>query len=145
MRDAVPQPAMNAPDEIRLEIDSDARNVAAASICLRTLCIDAGLPEQDVFQVVCTAVEGINNVIEHAYDNQPGHRICIRWTRDAGYIGIEIRDWGKTMLNEPQKTSPSPEAGHGRGWFIMREWMDETGYDTVKDYNRLRLIKHLDK
>jgi serine/threonine-protein kinase RsbW len=136
---------MNAPDEIRLDIDSDARNVAAASSCLRALCIDAGLSEQDVFQVVCTAVEGINNVIEHAYDNQPGHRIFIRWTREAGYIGIEIRDWGKTMSNEPRNASPDPEAGHGRGWFIMREWMDETGYDSVKGYNRLRLIKFLDK
>jgi len=139
----VPQPIMNAPGEIRLDIDSDARNVVAASSCLRALCIDAGLSEQDVFQVVCAAVEGINNVIEHAYDNLAGHRICIRWTRDAGHIGIEIRDWGKTMLNEPQKSSPDPEAGHGWGWFIMHEWMDKTSYDSVKGYNRLRLIKYL--
>ena len=49
------------------------------------------------------------------------------------------------MLNESPKTSPDPEAGHGRGWFIMREWMDETSYDSVEDYNRLRLIKYLDE
>ncbi|MDH3527205.1 MAG: ATP-binding protein [Gammaproteobacteria bacterium] len=126
-----------------LRIDSDARQVDAVISVLEEHCRASGLTEQETYQLTCAVVEGVNNVIEHAYNRQPGCPVELRWTQASNRINVEIRDWGDALAGEPDGAPPASDAEQGRGWFIMRQWLDAVDYQRDGDCNRLRLTRHL--
>jgi len=47
------------------------------------------------------------------------------------------------MNQIPPDIEPSPEAESGRGWWIMRRWMDKIEYKTIGEHNMVILQKQI--
>jgi serine/threonine-protein kinase RsbW len=129
--------------DITLVFDSTLENVALADAALRGLVEHGGLSELDATHVQLAVVEALNNVVAHAYQNQPGQRIAMRWCMDSEHLRIEIHDQGRGMTELPGAALPSFEEEGGRGWPIIRMCMDQVGYRSDQDGNVLTLIKRL--
>jgi serine/threonine-protein kinase RsbW len=130
-------------DTVILRTESDPARADAVLGALEAHCRAAGLDAQETYRLTCAVVEGFNNIVEHAYHGRPGRPVELHWNRSGAHITVELRDWGETLTDLPEKTLPATEAEHGRGWFIMRQWLDAVEYECVDGCNRLRLIRHL--
>jgi len=126
-----------------LRTDSDPARASMVLSALEAHCRAAGLDAQETYRLTCAAVEGFNNVIEHAYHGRPGQPVELRCNRTGAHITIELRDWGKCLSDMPDSVLPATDAEHGRGRFIMHQWLDAVEYERVDGCNRLRLIRHL--
>ena len=129
--------------QISLKIDSRLDCVAVVGTRISTLCFEHGLDEMNSYQVKTAVTEAINNVIIHAYDKQPGHEVIVDWSLKDQTICIEVSDKGKKMAKIPPDIEPSPEAENGRGWWIMRRWMDQVDYVSNNGLNRLIMYRKI--
>lgn len=85
------------------------------------------------------------NIIEHAYEGQPG-RIQLEAWRDDGYLRVTIRDWAiRAFANSDSYRPPSPILLPERGWGIgiMKSILDHMEYQRLDDGNEWRLTKQL--
>ena len=130
-------------NSVYLRTLSDPDRIGSVIDILKKRCQAAGLNAQETYRLSCAVVEGFNNVIEHAYHGQAGQPVELHWTRDDDRITVEIRDWGDSLPAIPGRVPPSADAEHGRGCFIMRQWLNAVEYERVDGCNRLRLIRHL--
>ncbi|GAB0149787.1 hypothetical protein McPS_25270 [Marichromatium sp. PS1] len=126
-----------------VRIDSRLEMTSLVGTCIRALCLDAGLDEMAAYQVQTCTIEAVNNAIIHAYGRQSGHSVEIRWTLDDAGLSIQVGDHGKAMAEMPPEIAPDPLAESGRGWWIMRQWMDSVDYETDGTGNRVILRKLL--
>ncbi|KXX66463.1 ATP-binding protein [Marichromatium gracile] len=126
-----------------VQIDSRLEMTSLVGTCIRALCLDAGLDEMAAYQVQTCTIEAVNNAIIHAYGGQSGHSVEIRWRLDDAGLSIQVGDHGKTMAEMPPEIAPDPLAESGRGWWIMRQWMDRVDYETDGTGNRVILRKLL--
>jgi len=131
------------PSRLRLSIDSRLDQVSSVGHCIQCLCKAAGLDDMGAYQVQTAVVEAINNAIIHAYRRLPEHRVDILWQRDARMLTIEVQDNGHGMERMPPLEAPPPDAENGRGWWIMRQWMDNAEYVQDPERNRVILTKSL--
>ncbi|HPF58979.1 MAG TPA: ATP-binding protein [Candidatus Competibacteraceae bacterium] len=135
---------MNSDDKtLMLEIDSRLDCVALVGISIRALCLEYGADEMTAYQVQTSTVEAVNNTIIHAYSNQSGHPVWIRWSLADKRLTIQVSDEGMTMRQLPPDIEPEPDAESGRGWWIMRQWMDSAEYMTDSGRNTLVLSKSI--
>lgn len=127
---------------IVLEIDSRLDCVTLVGISIRALCLEYGADEMTAYQVQTSTVEAVNNAIIHAYSNQLGHPVWIRWSLAGKQLTVQVSDAGMTMRQLPPDIEPAPDAESGRGWWIMRQWMDSVEYMTGSGRNTLNMIKN---
>lgn len=138
---------MNFPVEI--EIDSRLELAATAGKAAQDACAALSLSEQAGYQVRTCVVEAVNNAILHAYDNQPGWPVTVHFAVTDDALVIEVRDCGRSMPASPAAPEPKEPADldcltvGGRGWSIMRAWMDDATYETVAGTNIVRLVKRI--
>lgn len=103
------------------------------------------LPAEDMGTIEIVLAEALNNVVEHAYDeNDPGDVVLILRLRGAGLM-VEIRDSGRPMPNGRApignhpvvefSNDPMPEGGYG--WYLIRELVRDLIYDRRDDENIL--------
>ena len=107
--------------------------IAAATHQLKPLNLGA----EDLHSVQLVLAEALNNVVEHAYDeNHPGEvTLILRYGR-AGLL-VEVRDRGKAMPHgrPPVGDEPSEDAARrnlpesGFGWYLIREIARDLIYD----------------
>jgi len=95
------------------------------------------------YQVQTAVTEAVNNAIIHAYDNQPGYKVSLHWTLLDQTICIEVSDEGKRMTNIPLDVEPALEAETGRGWWVMRRWMEQVDYVSNNGLNRLIMYRKI--
>lgn len=133
----------NTTQALVLQIDSRLNMTSTVGTCIRALCLDAGLDEMAAYQVQTCTIEAVNNAIIHAYGCESGHNVEVRWTRSESSLGIQVSDLGKTMTAMPPEIEPDPLAESGRGWWIMRQWMDSAEYETDGKHNRVILRKRI--
>lgn len=134
---------MTVTQPIFIQIDSRLDCVAHLGARIKALCFENGLDEMSSYQVQTAVTEAINNSIIHAYDNQPGHMVSLEWTLQDQTIRIEVSDRGKRLLKVPPDIEPSPEAESGRGWWIMRRWMDQVDYVSSDGLNRMIMYRKI--
>jgi serine/threonine-protein kinase RsbW len=128
---------------ILFQIDSRLECVAGLGHRIKTLCYEQGMDEMNSYQIQTAVTEAVNNAIIHAYDNQPGYKVSLHWTLLDQTICIEISDEGKRMTKIPLDIEPSLEAESGRGWWIMRRWMDQVDYVSNNGLNRLIMYRKI--
>ena len=126
-----------------LEIDSRLDCVSLVGVSVRALCLEHGADEMTAYQVQTSTVEAVNNAIIHAYRNQTGHPVWIRWSLAGEQLIIQVSDRGVAMQQLPPNIEPEPDAESGRGWWIMRQWMDSAEYMTDAGHNVVTLRKNL--
>jgi serine/threonine-protein kinase RsbW len=128
---------------IILEIDSRLDCVGLVGISIRALCLEHGADEMTAYQIQTSTVEAVNNSIMHAYGNRTGYPVAIRWSLSGEQLTIQVSDRGVAMQQLPPDTAPAPDAESGRGWWIMRQWMDSAEYTANPDWNTVTLRKNL--
>jgi serine/threonine-protein kinase RsbW len=134
---------MTTAQPILLQIDSRLDCVADLGARINALCCEQGMNEMNSYQVQTAVTEAVNNAIIHAYDNQPGHKVSLDWTLLDQTICIEVSDEGKRLSKIPADIEPSPEAESGRGWWIMRRWMDQVDYVSSNGLNRMIMYRKI--
>ncbi|MCP4077411.1 MAG: ATP-binding protein [Gammaproteobacteria bacterium] len=134
---------MTAFKRISLKIDSRLDCVSLVSASINVLCRENGMNEMNSYQVQTATTEAINNAIIHAYESQPGQEVTVDWILDGHTIRIEVSDNGKSMAQIPPDIEPLPEAESGRGWWIMRRWMDHVDYASCDGLNRIILQRKI--
>ncbi|MEM7016152.1 MAG: ATP-binding protein [Pseudomonadota bacterium] len=139
--------------QITLSIESRLENVILIRKCIQGLCRLAPFAESIVDDLQLCVSESINNVIEHSYQNQPGHQLSVKITLMQTQMEIEINDWGNAMPTgwlelvpddpvdfDPDDIDSIPTGGWGL--FIIKNKMDDVAYFSENKVNTLKLIKH---
>jgi serine/threonine-protein kinase RsbW len=134
---------------IALVIDSSLDHVFLVGLAVNKICSLVPLSDSETFQVELCVVEAVNNAIEHAYANEPGHPVTIAVEIDTDRLVFKVMSTGHPIdgdvlqrsLEEP--TAAQLRAERGRGMSIMRTFMDCVSYARTGDTNVLTLVKHL--
>jgi serine/threonine-protein kinase RsbW len=129
----------DAPKQIELLIDSRLHQASLVGTCIRALCEQHGIDATRAFQIQTATIEAVNNAIIHAYGRQPGQQVRVSWLKAGSELTIEVSDTGMTMATLPPDVEPPLEAEGGRGWWIMRRWMDHAEYRQQDGWNTMTL------
>ena len=131
--------------EFTLELDSRPADVTRAVLaCMRWLeTRGISADARGSFELVLA--EALNNIVEHAYQEQPGGVIALGVVEWADRIYCFVRDGGAPMPGlvlpegrEQDLTLPledMPEGGFG--WFLIHTLTTDLGYRRLGDENRL--------
>lgn len=139
----VPPPAATVFRHRFTASDSETRATLQALLPALTR---AGVDAEECSTLELILAEVLNNVVEHAYANDPGPvDLCVS-VQSAG-VRCTILDRGRPM---PQGAVPSPGLPPieppdflpegGFGWHIVRCLTSELGYTREADHNRLTLL-----
>lgn len=130
-------------------IKSTTDQILAVSERIKHLCLENQICSLNSCNIRLVVVEALNNISEHAYQNDPNRDISICLSFTADFVLISISDQGITNLNgiEPKEQLYSlddpdslPEGGFG--FMIMHSLMDEISYHTRENVNTLTLKKY---
>ena len=127
------------PGVITLKITSAVDAVSPSGEAIQALCFYAMGSESYALDVQRAVVEALNNVILHAYGNQPGHDIIVQLSCENNCLRIDITDYGLSMSALPTPTLPDFDAESGRGWWIINSCIDEYYYKVEEFIQRGRL------
>lgn len=136
---------------ITLGIDSRLDNVFLIGSAVNTICRAIALSDQAAYEAEVSVVEAVNNAIEHAYENEGGHRLEVVVTIEPDRITFQVCDWGHSLhWNGEPPPPPVVDANDverlsegGRGLFIMYAFSDHIDYHHIDDKNVLTLVKQL--
>lgn len=129
---------------VRLTIDSRIDQVHMIGLAVKGICASIPMPEEDAYQVELCVVEAVNNSVEHAYENEPGHEVSVIASVDGGTLTLEVLDSGTSMdwdSVQKKRANASLLDEGGRGFMIMESYMDQVSYDRTGDQNVLTLVK----
>lgn len=133
---------------LTLTIDSQLEHVALVGIAVRALCAAVPLGDDAAASVELCVVEAVNNAVEHAYGDEPGHPVEVEVRLDGDALHIAVRDRGRAMDWTRACADADAYAADGfneggRGVFIIRSLMDRVSYRLVGGWNELGMHKHL--
>ncbi len=142
------------PHQITLSIQSELQLVSLVSASIKGLCSHIDLTEKVSSRIELSVVEAINNVIEHAYLNEPGHLIdTIVTVFPHEKLTIQIMDKGvsmslslKELLKEDDDFDPlNPDTWKtsGRGLKLIDKIMDVLTYEVTENNNRLCMTYYI--
>ena len=134
---------------LTLKFLSTPANVVLAGACIRAVCVASGLAASECNRVENGAVEGLNNVVEHAYENRPDGQIEVAIRLEGRRLVIEVVDEGLPNFQDgsgqlgfdPDDREHLPEGG--LGMFIIRQTMDEVIYTAQGNHHVLSMTKYL--
>ena len=135
------QNGVSSPSRITLDSDLFAvRHGLARLLRMQPLC-DLGEEARGTAEIVLAEV--LNNIVEHAYADQPGE-IRVEVRRGTAGIRCQIRDRGRPMpgdmpplghLRPMAEGDDLPEGGFG--WFLIRALAQDLTYARDGDENVL--------
>ena len=134
---------------IQFKIDSDIEAVPLAGVSIKAVCNHLCLSENLAAQVELCAVEMLNNVVLHGFDNEKGHPILIALEVSDKKLLVSIEDRAEPMPElgnpvleyDPMDVANFPEHGYGR--FLVDQIMDEVTYHSQNETNYLIMTKTL--
>lgn len=137
---------------VRLQIESDYANIGMAAHCIRGL-FQSVFDTETVQQLELAVVEGMNNVVEHAYTERAGNWVNIEVAIFSGALEVVISDQGRSMdpaLLDREQTaldfdenyiSTLPEGGMGLA--LIQMTMDDVRYESAGGINRLIMTRQI--
>ncbi|MEI6289129.1 MAG: ATP-binding protein [Chloroflexota bacterium] len=128
----------------RLEIKSDYANIRTADQALRDMLEKQGVKEEVIGVCELASHELLNNIVDHAYVDNPAGVIQITLTIDHKTLEIRTEDDGlPSTLDLSAVTMPDPldlmEGGYGLA--IMLSQMDSVNYSIENGKNVWKLQK----
>ncbi len=128
----------------RLEIKSDYANIRTADQALRDMLEKQGVKEEVIGVCELASHELLNNIVDHAYVDNPAGVIQITLTIDHKTLEIRTEDNGlPSTLDLSAVTMPDPldlmEGGYGLA--IMLSQMDSVNYSIENGKNVWKLQK----
>ena len=143
--------------QIEFTIKSDLSLVACVGRALSALLAGTALEPHRIATFELAVVEVVTNVIEHAYQNQTGHKVDLSVCLPSDSARVQVRDYGKQLDKEvvERYTSDHIEVQDpgdsiadlpvsGWGTSLVAKLCDEVRYEQVDDANVLTLICHID-
>ncbi len=130
---------------IMLKASSEAANISLLSEALHALCLYASGSVACALDMQRAVVEALNNVVEHAYGNQPDHDISVCWYLENRQLRIEIIDCGQSMSFLPEPVLPDFDAEGGRGWWIINACVNDYDYKVIDSVNREYVLRPGDR
>lgn len=131
---------------LSLEIPVSSRFLHVAANFVRSACVLYGCDEDALEAIEIAAMEGVENVIDHAQlDGRARLRIFIEFENEK--VIVEIRDRGvpwprEVLTGVVGQEMPPAEAPRGRGIAMMRALMDQVTTQMGPDGEKiLRLAK----
>lgn len=82
---------------MQLSIPSELAQVRYLGLAVRALLADLSYPEEQAASIELCLIEAVNNVIEHAYHEEPRHLVEVSVCADAEAIELTVRDDGAAM------------------------------------------------
>lgn len=139
---------------ISLAIDSRPECIELLSHALYGLCRLTALPAVDIAKIELAMVEAVNNAVEHAYHNEPGHPVVVEFQLGSGFFSLLVHDRGESMdprklamvaeFAEPDRADPETWHSRGRGLAIIKSCMDSVDYRIGDGVNTLAMSRMLD-
>lgn len=135
-------PQQRASETLRLNITSDAANLADVRRAVEALSQRCGLNEQSVADVGLCVNEALANVIRHAYGGTAGKPITVEAVGDHRGVEVRIRDWGNGIdpASLPPR-APDPLRPGGLGLICLRKMMDTVRWERQSDGMLLTMFK----
>lgn len=139
--------------EIEFAIDSELAQVPLLAAAVRGALEGAQVDAATARSIERCVAEWSNNVIEHGYGGEPGHKLRITLDVNADRVLVRICDSAKPFDPIAQKKSchglefdPAdlntlPERGMGLA--LIHSTMDEMSHRLTADGNALELVRHL--
>ena len=124
-----------------LQLDSRPEEVNRLLEWLEPGLLNAGLDEMSAFSLRCAVVEIVNNSIEHAYNGEPGHPLQLRLIDSSDELSIEVRDQGPEFHPPEAGEASDPMALSGRGFEIVRAWVDALDFERDEGWNVWRMTR----
>lgn len=143
---------MNGPQAENREflLRSTMESVAQVEAAAERLALDAGLDEDQRFNIAMAVREAAINAVLHGNEYDPGKQIAVRMRNTGTDLIFTIADEGKGMGEKFDPDSlPDPLApenllrGCGRGIFLIRSFMDKVQFRQLQPGTELTLVKHL--
>lgn len=127
----------------RLELDfqSNATEIATAVDALREWLETAEIDQALGFQFAVCVTEALNNIEEHGYGEATPGPIAMRCHLRSDAIECELMDRAPSVEQTPAAELSPGDVEDGRGWFILKAWMDRVEYAPTVTGNCLRLVK----
>ncbi len=135
--------------------ESRLENVSLVGVAVKAICESIPLSGIHAMNIELSVVEGVTNVVKHAYGLKEDNEIEIAVLIFSDRIAIKISDTGKSM--DPQRCKLECEEINfergnnealpvgGMGLHIMHSIMDEMHYNTVSGKNTMTLVKKFEK
>ena len=107
------------------------------------------LPFSVVFQVRLVVEELFTNIVNYAFDDDDLHEILVTIAIDQERLELKLIDDGKEF--DPLTVDPHHNEADtiedleigGKGWTLVRAYMNEFDYEYQDGKNHLTLVKHL--
>jgi len=140
-------------NNLKIEIDSNALNIAVVRIAIATFISNLDISIDDLMDIKTAVSEAVTNSIEHGYENYSGKVVIeanIKSVTDD-IVTILVKDDGIGISDIELATTPTytskPELEHaGLGFTIMESFMDQIEIDsTVNKGTTIKLIKIIKK
>lgn len=133
----------------KLSIQSVYEKVSEACYGLRDFCLSVDIEKKVCSELELCLTEALNNVIKHAYKENPAGKIDLEYSYDKNEIAIKIEDDGSIRTNfaepvlvyDPADINSLPEGG--MGLFIIKNLMDFTAYEREEGRNRFIMKKNI--
>jgi anti-sigma regulatory factor (Ser/Thr protein kinase) len=108
---------------------------------LHGICLKVTGSESCASEIQFAVAEALNNVVLHAYNNQPDNEIIVQFYENPKEIRIEIIDFGTSLSSLPEAILPEFERENGRGWWIINSCVDAYDYTVSEQLDRERIYK----
>ena len=143
--------------QITLTIASRLDAVPLLGQLVSSMCSSAGFSPVEGSRVEVCVVEAVNNVIKHAYGEDPGRAVEVEISLFPDKLVFDVLDSGRSAdsaenLHADYRHAFDVDGDHldelpesGRGLAIIQEVMDSFEYSSSPERNRFRLTKRLKK
>jgi serine/threonine-protein kinase RsbW len=85
---------------MQLTIPSELGQVRFLGLAVRAVLAELDCSEEDMASIELCLVEAVNNVIEHAYREEPGHAVEVSLAASAQAIELAVSDTGRSLPAE---------------------------------------------
>ncbi len=110
---------------------------------LEAYCVELELNDTLSFQARVVVAEVLNNIIQHSPEPSREHRfIRVHFHFSDQQLTITMTYWSPRFPPPSEINYPESTALSGRGWPIIRDYIDEIHYHHFRGINSLILKKH---
>ncbi|AXB47337.1 ATP-binding protein [Amycolatopsis albispora] len=118
-------------------LPADPAALAPARHALRAWLTTAGLPEEDVQDVLVATGEACANAIEHGYRGAGAEKVLVHATFETDRLEVVVSDRGAW------RPPPLDSGTRGHGRRIMEQLMDKVTIEGGPGGTTVRLVKDL--
>ncbi len=129
-------------DRIRMQVSSDARHVRSVRDFIYRTGIHFGLTPSRAYDLKIVIGEALNNIIRHAYRDEPGKPILIEAVKYENFMEVTLRDYGvQAPVVSGHSLDISEYRESGIGVYLISRLSDYHFFDQSQEHGTKLVIK----